>query len=66
MNDKKEGPEKEQPDQPTQQIEAYIVPTEIYEQMVRAIKHQPYDEVELLLATMKQLRPQAVTMQTPG
>lgn len=45
------------------QIMAVIVPSEIFDQMKRAIKQLPYEDVELLLGTMKNLYPQQVTMQ---
>jgi hypothetical protein len=44
---------------------AVIVPSEIFDQMKRAIKQLPYEDVELLLGTMKNLYPQQVTMSGP-
>ncbi len=51
-----------------QNIMAVIVPVEIFDQMKRAVKRQPYEDVELLIQAMKSLAPQQVTMQTapPG
>jgi hypothetical protein len=50
-----------------QQIMAVIVPVEIFEQMKRCVRMQPYDEVELLMQTMRNLQPQTVSMQQgPG
>ncbi len=50
------------PQPQVQSIMAVVVPVEIYEQMKRAVKRQPYDEVELLLGAMKNLMPQQVNM----
>jgi hypothetical protein len=53
-----------QPEMPqVRQMMAVIVPSELYDQMKRAIKQLPYEDVELLLGTMKNLYPQQVTMQ---
>jgi len=61
------GPGSQLPAMPqVNQIMAVVVPVEIFDQMKRAVKRQPYDEVELLLGAMKNLMPQNVTMTTPG
>ena len=69
-NNDKPGPESQlpPPGQPqVQQIMAVIVPVEIFEQMKRAVRKQPYEDVELLIQTMRNLAPQQVTMQqAPG
>ena len=56
------------PDAPqVQQIMAVIVPVEIFEQMKRCVRMQPYEDVELLMQTMRNLQPQTVSMQKgPG
>lgn len=55
------------PNQPAmQQVMAVVVPVEIYEMMRDQLKRLPRNETELLWTTMQSLRPQAVTMQTPG
>jgi hypothetical protein len=69
-NSKPDGPGPEsqlpKPEAPAvRQIMAVIVPSEIFDQMKRAIKQLPYEDVELLLGTMKNLYPQQVTMSGP-
>ena len=46
-----------------QTIMAVIVPVEIFDQMKRAVKNNPYSEIELLVQAMKNLQQQQVTMQ---
>ena len=46
-----------------QSLMAVVVPVEIFDQMKRAVKRQPYEDVELLLQAMKNLIPQQVNMQ---
>lgn len=48
-----------------QSIMAVVVPAEIFEQMKRAVKRQPYEDVELLIQAMKNLIPQQVNMGPP-
>lgn len=45
-----------------QSLMAVVVPVEIFDQMKRAVKRQPYEDVELLLQAMKNLIPQQVNM----
>ena len=49
-----------------QTIMAVVVPVELYEQMKRHIRAQPFDEVDLLMTAMKNLQPQQVNMTVPG
>jgi hypothetical protein len=44
------------------QIEAVVVPVEIWDQLKNAIRKLPVEDVEVLYLTMKQLRPQTVNM----
>lgn len=55
----------EMPQPQVQTIQAVVVPVEIFDQMKRAVKRQPYEDVELLLQAMRNLMPQAVNMQLP-
>ena len=45
-----------------QQVEAVVVPVEIWDQMKNAIRKLPVEDVEVLYLTMKQLRPQTINM----
>lgn len=49
----------------TQAIMAVVVPVDIFDQMKRAVKRQPYEDVELLLQAMRNLQPQQVQMHLP-
>ena len=63
------GPESQLPPMApqVQSIMAVVVPVEIFDQMKRAVKRQPYEDVELLLQAMRTLQPQTVNMtQAPG
>lgn len=68
-NNAEPGPESQlpQPAMPqAQSIMAVVVPVEIFEQMKRSVRAQPYEEVELLMQAMKNLMPQKVNMSVPG
>lgn len=59
------GPASQLPAMPgiqVQTIMAVVVPVEIFEQMKRAVRAQPYEDVELLIQAMKNLAPQQVNM----
>ena len=49
-----------------QQVMAVVVPVEIYEQMKRCVRSSPFEDVELLMQTMKNLAPQQVNITAPG
>jgi hypothetical protein len=69
VNNDKPGPESQLPPlmPQVQNIQAVIVPVDLYDKMKHAIKCLPYNEIELLLSAMKNLQPQQVTMtQAPG
>ena len=48
-----------------QQVMAVVVPVEIYEQMKRCVRSAPFEDVELLMQTMKNLAPQQVNITAP-
>lgn len=48
-----------------QQIEAVICPTEIWDQIKNQLRKLPVEDVEVVLLTMKSMRPQVVNMQMP-
>jgi hypothetical protein len=45
-----------------QTIEAVICPTEVWHQIQNSLRKLPVEDVEVLLMTMKAMRPQQVTM----
>lgn len=67
-NNDKPGPASQLPDSmpQIQNIMAVVVPVEIFDQMKRAVRQRPYEDVELLLQAMKNLQPQQVSMTVPG
>ena len=65
-NNDKPGPESPRPPPPQiQTIMAVVVPVEIFDQMKRAVKQNPDEDVELLIQAMRNLQPQQVNMQMP-
>ena len=46
-----------------QQIEAVICPVEIWDQIKNGLRKLPVEDVEVILMTMKTMRPQIVNMQ---
>ena len=68
-NSAEPGPASQLPAAPGIQIQtimAVVVPVEIFEQMKRSVRAQPYEDVELLIQAMKNLSPQQVNMSMPG